>query len=110
MIFGEMGLREGNEAKLVPHGPKCAARSTPVYPEGTSASVEARLCSVQRAARSPSGVHVESSVFSSSVCSTVTQEKIGGIDSGCVNMQEGSGLAPAETMRGSSLPDLGMVL
>lgn len=49
---------------LVPHGPKCAARSTPVYPEGTYASVEARLCSVQHAARSPIGVHVESSVSS----------------------------------------------
>lgn len=38
---------------LIPHGPKCAARSTPVYPEGTSASVEARLCSVHLCSQEP---------------------------------------------------------
>lgn len=61
-FFGEMGLREGNETKPDSNVPKCAARSAPVYPEGTSASVEARLCSVQCAARSLTGVQVDSSI------------------------------------------------
>lgn len=46
------------------HGPKCATRSTPMYPEGTSASVEARLSSVHCAARNLIRVHVESGVSS----------------------------------------------
>lgn len=63
IFFGEMGLREGNKTKPDSTGPKmCRARSTPVYPEGTSASVEARLFSVQCAARSLIGVHVDSSI------------------------------------------------